>query len=136
MKSVCLVFEYDCKKFMDLDRIIEFKKNLKKVEEKENEVKLVFYGEAINEELATFMSYLNSLVGKNICDIAISFKTRDLIINQGINNKSIKKAALTAKEIKNKQFNGIIEEFYKKENEIRVLPNRNWESIILDLIGE
>ena len=136
MKNFCLVFEYDCKKFMHLDKIIKFKKNLKKVQEKGNEVKLVFYGEAINEELATFMSYFTSLAGKNVCDIAISFKTKDLVINKGINNKSIKRATLTAKEIKNKQFNGIIDDFYKEGYEIRVLPNINWESIILDLIGE
>ena len=77
MNSFCLVFEYDCKKFMNLDRIIEFKKNLKKVEEKSNEVKLLFYGSVTNEEFSSFMSYFNYLVGKEICDISISFKTNN-----------------------------------------------------------
>ncbi|HCC04343.1 MAG TPA: hypothetical protein DEP51_05785 [Clostridiales bacterium] len=136
MNSFCLVFEYDCKKFMNLDRITEFKKNLKKVEEKSNEVKLLFYGSVTNEEFSSFMSYFNYLVGKEICNISISFKTNDLIINKGINNKSVKLSARNAKEIKNKKFKNVIEDYYKKDIEIRVFPNRNWESIILDLIGE
>ena len=42
-----------------------------------------------------------------------------------------------AKEIKNKRFDSIINEYYTEEKkEIKVLPTKDWESIILDLIGE
>lgn len=135
MKYV-LMFEYDSKKFMDIEKIIIFKKNLKSVQEKNNTVNLVFYGEASNEEFATFMSYFNSLIGEKICDISISFKTKELVLENGINNKSIKLSAQNAKEIKDRKFDNIIGEYYLDNIEIKVLPTKNWESIILDLIGE
>ena len=136
MKKYVLIFEYDSKKFMDIDKIIAFKKNLERVEEKDNSINIVFYGDASNEELATFMSYFNNLVQKNICNLSISFRTKELVIENGINNKSIKLSAQNAKEIKSKKFDNIINEYYKEESEIKVLPTKNWESIILDLIGE
>ena len=73
MRKYVLMFEYDSKKFMDINKIILFKKNLKKVVEKENNINIVFYGDASNEELATFMSYFNSLIQENICNLSISF---------------------------------------------------------------
>ena len=136
MKKYILIFEYDSKKFMDIDKIITFKKNLDRVEEKNNSINIVFYGDASNEELATFMSYFNNLVQRNICNLSISFKTKELVIEKGINNKSIKLSAQNAKEIKFKKFDNIINEYYQEELEIKVLPTKNWESIILDLIGE
>lgn len=138
MKRYVLMFEYDSKKFMDINKIILFKKNLNKIEEKENCINMVFYGEASNEEFATFMSYFNSLIQKNICNLSISFRTKELIIENGINNKSIKLSAKNAKEVKSKEFDNIINEYYydDKEIEIKVLPTKDWESIILDLIGE
>lgn len=138
MKRYVLMFEYDSKKFMDINKIIIFKKNLEKIEEKGNCINMVFYGEASNEEFATFMSYFNSLIQKNICNLSISFRTKELIIENGINNKSIKISAKNAKEIKNKKFDNVISEYYydDKETEIKVLPTKDWESIILDLIGE
>lgn len=138
MKRYVLMFEYDSKKFMDINKIILFKKNLEKVEEKENCINIVFYGDASNEEFATFMSYFNSLIQKEICNLSISFKTKELITEKGINNKSIKLSAKNAKEIKNKKFDSIINEYYydDKETEIKVLTTKNWESVILDLIGE
>ena len=138
MKRYVLMFEYDSKKFMDINKIILFKKNLEKIEEKENCIKMVFYGDASNEEFATFMSYLNSLIQKEICNLSISFRTKELVIEKGINNKSIKLSAKNAKEIKNKKFDNIINEYYcdDKETEIKMLPTKDWESIILDLIGE
>lgn len=136
MKKYILIFEYDSKKFMDIDKIITFKKNLDRVEEKNNTINIVFYGDASNEELATFMSYFNNLVQRNICNLSISFKTKELVIENGINNKSIKLSAQNAKEIKSKKFDNIINEYYNENLEIKVLPTKNWESIILDLIGE
>ena len=103
MKRYVLMFEYDSKKFMDINKIILFKKNLEKIEEKENCIKMVFYGDASNEEFATFMSYFNSLIQKEICNLSISFRTKELVIEKGINNKSIKLSAKNAKEIKNKK---------------------------------
>lgn len=138
MKKYILMFEYDSKKFMDIDKIINFKKNLKEVEEKDNRINIVFYGDVSNEELATFMSYFNNLVQKEICNISISFKTKEVVIENGINNKSIKLSAKNSKEIKSKKFDSIINEYYftDEDIEIKVLPTKNWESIILDLIGE
>ena len=138
MKRYVLMFEYDSKKFMDIRKIILFKQNLKKIEERENCINMVFYGDASNEEFATFMSYFNSLVQKNICKLSISFRTKEVIMENGINNKSIKLSANNAKEIKNKRFDNIIKEYYANDEatEIKVLPTKDWESIILDLIGE
>ena len=84
------------------------------------------------------MSYFNSLIQKDICNLSISFRTKELIIENGINNKSIKLSAKNAKEIKNKKFDNVINEYYydDKKTEIKVLPTKDWESIILDLIGE
>lgn len=137
MKRYILMFEYDSKKFMNINKIILFKKNLKKIEENGICISMVFFGYASNEEFATFMSYFNNLVQKNICNLSISFRTKELIIENGINNKSIKLSAKNAKEIKNKKFNNIINEYYSNEEEpeIKVLPGKDWESIILDLIG-
>ena len=133
-----LMFEYDSQKFMDISKIILFKKNLEKVEEKGNSINMVFYGDVSNEELATFMSYFNNLIQKNICNLSISFRTKELVIENGINNKSIKLSAKNAKEIKDKKFENIINEYYcdNQETEIKILPTKDWENIILDLIGE
>lgn len=138
MKRNILMFEYDSKKFMDINKIILFKKNLEKLEKNGKYINMVFYGDVSNQELATFMSYFNNLVQKNICNISISFKSKELIIENGINNKSIKLSAKNAKEIKSKKFENVINEYYcnNEEIEIKVLPTKDWESIILDLIGE
>lgn len=137
MSRYVIMFEYDSKKFMDIDKIITFKKNLKRVKKQKNNVNISFYGEASNEEMATFMSYFNSLLQENICNISISFKTKEIVIEKGINNKSIKLSAQKAKEVKNKKFDSIIKEYYNDEDiQIKVFPTKNWESIILDFIGE
>ena len=136
MKKYCLVFEYDSKKFMDVNKIIEFKKNLEKVEQAGNEIKLVFYGNGSNEEFATFMGYFNRLAQSKVCDFSISFTTKDLVIENGINNKAIKKSSEKAQEIKNNQFGNIIKEYYNEDVEIKVLPTKDWETLILDIIGE
>lgn len=138
MKRYILMFEYDSKKFMDLNKIILFKNNLEKIEKNKICVNIVFYGDASNEELATFMSYINSLIQKNICNMSISFKTKEIVIENGINNKSIKLSARNSREIKNKRFDNVINEYYSSDDEIeiKVLPTKDWESIILDLIGE
>lgn len=138
MKKYILMFEYDSKKFMDIDKIIVFKKNLEKIRENGSTINMFFYGDASNEELATFMSYFNSLIQEKLCDLSISFKTKEIILENGINNKSIKLSSQNAKEIKNKKFDNIINEYYSHDEpiEIKVLPTKDWESIILDLIGE
>lgn len=129
------MFEYDSKKFMNIDKIIQFQHNLKLIEDKNNSVKLVFYGDVTNEEFATFMGYFNTLVQKKVCDIAISFKTKEIIVENGINNKSIKLSAKNAKEIKDKKFDNVIKSYYSDDVEIKILPTKDWENIVLDLIG-
>lgn len=137
MRKYILIFEYDAKKFMDIEKIMVFSKNLEKIEEKGISINIVFFSNTSNEEISTFMSYFNSLLKKKICDFSISLKTKELIIEKGINNKSIKLSSQNAKEIKNKNFDNIIKEYYEKENiDIRLLPTKDWESIVLDLIGE
>lgn len=137
MNKYILMFEYNSKEFMNIDKMIAFKRNLERIEKENNEVSVVVYGEASNEEFATFMSYFNSLTQRDICKLAISLKTKEFILENGINNKSIKLSAKNAKEIKNKQFDNAIKEYYNnQEIIIKVLPIKNWESIILDLIGE
>ena len=138
MKDYLLIFEYDSTKFMDINKIIKFRENLEKIEKHGYNISIVFYGDASNEELATFMSYFNNLLQKDICKISISLKTRELIAENGINNKSIKLSVQNSKEIKNKKFENIIKEYYKTNEklQIKVLPTKNWESIILDFIGE
>ncbi len=136
MKKCVLVYEYDSKKFMNLDKIIEFKNNLKLIEENGKSVNLVFYADVSNEELATFMGYFNSLVQEKVCNIAISFKTKELVIENGINNKSIKLSTKNSREIKDKKFDNLIKEYYSDDSiEIRVLPTKDWEKIVLDLIN-
>lgn len=135
MSRYVLMFEYDSKKFMNIDKIIQFQHNLKLIEDKNNSVKLVFYGDVTNEEFATFMGYFNTLVQKKVCDIAISFKTKEIIVENGINNKSIKLSAKNAKEIKDKKFDNIIKAYYSEDVEIKILPTKDWENIVLDLIG-
>lgn len=138
MNNYCFLFNYDSKEFMDINRIIAFKKNLDKVEKQNYNIKMSFFGDASNEELATFMGYFNSLIGKKICDLSISLKTKELVFENGINNKSIKLSAQETKQIKDKKFDSIILEYYKdlKDVEIKILPIKDWEKLILDLIGE
>lgn len=137
MKKYILMFEYDSKKFMDINKIIIFRNNLERIEEKGKYINMFFYGDVSKEELATFMSYFNNLIKKDICNISISLKTKELVIENGINNKSIKLSAKQSKEVKDKKFDNIINEYYQKEEtEIRVMPTKDWENIILDLIGE
>lgn len=135
MKNYVLVFEYNSKKFMDIDKIIVFKKNLKTLQQDNKNVKLVFFGDGSNEDLAVFMSYFNSLVGEKLCNFSISSRTKEIVVESGINNKSIKLSTKNAREIKNKNFDNIVQEYYSDiENiEIKLLPTKDWESTILDL---
>lgn len=135
MKNYVLVFEYNSKKFMDIDKIIEFKKNLKTLQQDNKNIKLVFFGDSSNEDLSVFMSYFNSLVGEKLCNFSISSRTKEIVVENGINNKSIKLSAKNTRDIKNKNFNNIVQEYYSDiENmEIKLFPTKDWESIILDL---
>lgn len=137
MRKYVLMFEYDSKKFMDVNKIIIFKNNLKKLKEQDKSINMVFYGEALDEELATFMSYFNSLVGQAICNFSISIKNKEIVFENGINNKSIKLSSKNAKDVQDKKFDSIINEYYAGEDvDIRILPTKDWENLILDLIGE
>ena len=137
MKKYILVFQYNSKRFMDINKILTFKKNLDKVEGQGNDINFVFYGDASNEDFATFMGYFNKLVQKEICHISISLRIKELIIENGINNKSIKLSVQNAKEIKNSNFENIIKEYYNSQDiQIKMMTSKDWESIILDLIGE
>lgn len=137
MRKYILMFEYDSKKFMDINKIIIFKNNLKKIKAQGNSINMAFYGDSSDEELATFMSYFNSLVGEKICDISISLRTKEIVFENGINNKSIKLSSKNAKELQDKKFDSIINEYYSGEDiDIRILPTKDWENLILDLIGE
>ena len=122
MRNYILMFEYNLKMFMDVNKIIEFKTNLNLLKENNKNVKIVFYGETSNEAFATLMGYFNNLVEEKVCDISISFKTKEIIIENGINNKSIKLSARNTKEIKEKKFDNLIKEYYSNlENmEIKV----------------
>lgn len=137
MKSLnVFLFEYKRDSFMNLNKIKVFKENYEKIINKKIKVKFVFYGDASNEEFATFMAYFNKLLCNNITEFSISFRTKMLIYENGINNKAIKLSASHAKDIQNKKFNGIIEEYYKDEENIKVkiMPVIEWENTILDLI--
>ena len=138
MKQYILMFEYNSKEFMNIDKIIIFKENINKIEKTGKKVNIVFYGDDSAEELSTFMSYFNCLMQKNICNITISLQKREIIVENGINNKSIKLSAKKTKEIKCKKFDNVINEYYSNtdEKEIKLLPNRKWESIVLDLMEE
>ena len=136
MSKVCLVFNYDSKEFMNINRILILKNNYKRILEKGIELKFFFYGDASREELATFMGYFNKLSQINICDISVSYRTKELIFENGINNKSIKLTAKNAKEVSNKEFTNIIKEYYGDDIEIRLMPTKGWENTILDVIGE
>ena len=134
MNKYIMVFEYNLERFMDLDKIILFKKNLETIQQGGNLVNLVFYGNADNEEFSTFMGYFNRLLQKKICKISISFKTNEMVIEKGINNKSIKLSSRSAKEIINKNFNSVIQEYYNDEEiKIKVFPNTDWEKAVLNL---
>ena len=136
MSKVCLVFNYDSKEFMNINKILILKNNYKRILEKGIELKFFFYGDASREELATFMGYFNKLSQINICDISVSYRTKELIFENGINNKSIKLTAKNAKEVSNKEFTNIIKEYYGDDIEIRLMPTKGWENTILDVIGE
>ena len=136
MKNYCLIYEYDSGLFMNIDKIIYFKKNIEEVEKKGNNLKMLFYGETSNEELSTFMSYFNKLVGKKICDISISFETKELIEETGVNNKRIELSALNSLDVTSRQFGEIIQDYYGQNIEIKALHPEDWESNILSLIGE
>ena len=57
-----------------------------------------------------------------------------MVIEKGINNKSIKLSSRSAKEIINKNFNSVIQEYYNDEEiKIKVFPNTDWEKAVLNL---
>ena len=137
MNKYVIMFEYNNKQFMDLNKILVFKKNLEKLEQKGNSIKFVFYGDASNEEFATFMGFFNKLVQKDICDVSISFRTKELVLENGINNRAIKASVTNARSIKSSKYENIIKEFYNDQSiQIKFYSIKSWESIILDLIGE
>lgn len=150
MKKYIIVLEYQLDVFMNIDKITIFNQNLKKVLEKGKLLNIVLYGDYSKEELAICMSYLNKLLKQEICEMAISTKTKEicfvkeknLIYEGGNNHKTVKISPKNLKEIKNKNFDNIdfdniIKEHYKKEEIIiKYWTIKNWESNILELIEE
>ena len=143
MKKYVIVLEYDIKEMMDLRKIEIFLRNLKKVEEKGNKVNFVIYGKNSIEELAVCMTYLNKLLQNNLCEVAISTKTKEfvlvikdnIVLEGGANHQSKKLSEKNIKDLKSKNFKSILKEKYK-DAEIKMWPTRNWENTILELIEE
>ena len=73
MSKVCLVFNYDSKEFMNINKILILKNNYKRILEKGIELKFFFYGDASREELATFMGYFNKLSQINEKDLIMRY---------------------------------------------------------------
>ena len=96
MKNIVLIYRYSCKEFMNLQKIIEFEKNLKSLQDNGKDIKIVFYGDTSSEELSVFISYFNLLLKRKVCDIAFNISTGEIIIGDGVNNKSIKKSVRTS----------------------------------------
>ena len=149
MNKYIIVLEYQIEEFMNVDRLITFNQNLKKIKEKENSINLVLYGNFSKEELSICMSYLNKLLQEEICEMAISTKTKEicyvkeksLLFEGGNNYKTVKISIKNIKEIKNKNFNNIdfdiiIREHYNNQEIIKYWTTKNWESNILELIEE
>ena len=150
MSKYVIVLEYQIEEFMNIEKLETFNQNLKKIEEKGDFVNLVLYGDFSKEELAICMSYLNKLLQEEVCEMAISTKTKeicyvkekDLFFEGGNNHKTVKISNKNMKEIKNKNFDNIdfdsiIREHYNDEEIIiKYWTIKNWESNILELIEE
>ena len=150
MSKYIIILEYRIEEFMDINKILKFNENLKKIKEKGNIVNLVLYGKYSKEELAICMSYLNKLLQEEICEIAISTKTREvcsvkeknIYFEGGNNHKSVKISNKNLKEIENKKsdnidFDYIVKEHYNDEKIIiKYWPTKEWENTILEIIGE
>ena len=150
MSKYIIVLEYRIEEFMNINKISIFNENFKKIKEKGNIVNFVLYGKNSKEELAICMSYLNKLMQEEICEIAISTKTKEvcsvkeknMYFEGGNNHKSIKISNKNLKEIENKSydnidFDNIIKEHYKNEKVIiKYWPTKEWENTILEIIGK
>ena len=150
MSKYIIVVEYQIDEFMNIDKIMTFKQNLEKIKDKGIIIKLLLYGDYSDEELAICMSYLNKLLQEEICEMAISTKTKkicyvknkNLLFEGGNNHVAVKISNKSLKEIKNKNYNSInfdtiIKEHYKNEELIiRYWATKNWQSNILELIEE
>lgn len=137
MIDVVLLYKYSSKDFMDIDKIIEFQKNLEELTDKVN-IKMCFYGKNTIEEMSTFMSYFNLLVGKKVCDISFSLLCNELVTEIGVNNKSIKKSATLTNKISSHEIINTIKDYYTpgmKDVKIIEMPNKDWQSTILDFKG-
>ena len=131
MKNLVLVYKYSVKDFMDVLKIKEFKENIKNINQN---FKFVFYGNGEIEEMNAFISYFNLLVGKNVCDFALSLKHNALVLEKGVNNKAIKKSVNKCVKITENEINKTIKNYYcdLKDIEIHHMPVRDWQSTILD----
>lgn len=150
MIKYVIVLEYQIEEFMNINKLMTFNQNFKKIKEKGNLINLVLYGNSSKEELAICMSFLNKLLQEEICEMSISTKTKEvcyvkeknLFFEGGNNHKSVKISSKNIKEIKNKNFSNIdfdniIKEHYiDEEIIIKYWTTKNWESNILELIEE
>lgn len=133
MRNLVLVYKYSIKDFMDVLKIKEFKENIKNVD---HNIKFVFYGNGEIEEMNAFISFFNLLVGKNVCDFALSLNHNALVFEKGVNNKAIKKSVNKCVKITENETNKIIINYYSNLNEIEIhhMPVRDWQSTILDYV--
>ena len=134
-ESKVIVFEYNSK-FMDVYKLICFSENLKKYKQNNEFFKIVFYGDYEDEELAVNIAYFNKLVNEKVCDFAISFKTKNIIFENGINNKQIATAVTNINSSNFQGFQDIIKEYYQNEENVKIIVKSNdcWESIFSDII--
>lgn len=143
MNKYIIIMEYQSKVFMDLNGILTFKYNLEKIKNSGISVNLVFYGNYSNEELSVFMSYLNRLLQDDICEIAISTKTKNIcyikkdgqFLEGGANFEFEKISEKNIKDLKNNKFDNIIKKYYSPNQiKIKYWSTTNWENTILELI--
>jgi hypothetical protein len=128
MGNLAIIMEYSNCKIMDIYKLMKFKTNLEKFKQTGKNLKMVFYGDYTDEELAVYMAYFNNLVNAKLCDFAISFKSKEMIIETGINNRALAKEKV---EVTENNINDLVKNYYKDVDdlEIRVMSNDDWENL-------
>ena len=130
-RKIVVLMEYNGNLIMNLDKLEIFKNSLKDFEKDGKELKIVFYGDYSDGELSVNMGYFNKFVNSKVCDFAISFKTKNIVVETGIKNRAIGKeiADVTENNIKEQ-----VKKLYENEDiEVIVKSNKHWESILVDM---
>ena len=135
MRNLLLLYKFSPKEFLNINKIIEFSKNLSKLP-KETNIKMCFYGNNSVENFSTFMSFFNLLVNKKVCDLSYSINNSCLVIENGVNNKSLKKSISNAKKTTVKEIFKTIASYYQDYGnlEIITMPNKDWATTILNFL--